>query len=73
MVLGDCPVGTHVTLRSVTAHRERLRMAELGFVPGASIRVVSRSLGGRMVVAVGAARLALDGPTATAVSVEAAR
>ncbi|MFG3496631.1 FeoA domain-containing protein [Streptomyces sp. NPDC047886] len=71
MVLEECAAGARVTLRAVTArHDERLRMAELGFVPGAPIRVVGRGGGGRMVIALGDTRLGIDAPTGAALVVE---
>ncbi|MEN8652565.1 FeoA family protein [Streptomyces sp. 21So2-11] len=72
MVLGECPAGSHVVLRGVETHRrDRLRMAELGFVVGARLHVISRDVTGRIVVAVNETRLGLDGATGSALVVEA--
>lgn len=72
MVLRDCPVGREVRLCRLAAGRtQRLRLIELGFVPGAWLRVLGRGGGGGLVVAVGDARVALDSRTGGALVVEA--
>jgi ferrous iron transport protein A len=72
MVLRDCPTGRRVTLRRLTAGRhDRLRLVELGFVPGASIRVIGRGTAGALVVAVGDARVAMDARIGGSLVVEA--
>jgi ferrous iron transport protein A len=61
-----------VKLRRLTASRdERLRLVELGFVPGAWIRVIGRGTAGALVVAVGDARVALDSRIGGSLVVEA--
>lgn len=60
-----------VRLHRITAARElRLRMLELGFVPGVELRVVGRGPAGGLVVAHGDTRTALDDRTAAAIVVE---
>lgn len=60
-------------LHRITADRElRLRLLELGFVPGAELRVVGRGLTGGLVVAHGDTRTALDTRTAAALVVQKA-
>lgn len=48
----------------------RRRMAELGFVRGATVSVLSRGAHGSLLVAVGDARIALDAEAAAALFVE---
>jgi ferrous iron transport protein A len=73
MVLRECPAGQPVRLRRLAvARRERVRLVELGFVPGARIRVVGRGVAGGLVVAIGDARVALDARTGGALVVESA-
>jgi Fe2+ transport system protein FeoA len=71
MVLQECQPGSRVRLRGVrgrpTQHR---RLLELGFVPGAVIRVVGRGAVGGMVIALGDARVALDSRTGGSMVVE---
>jgi ferrous iron transport protein A len=71
MVLRDCPLGREVRLRRLaTGRRERRRLLELGFVPGAWLRVIGRGVAGGLVVAVGDARVALDADTGASLVVE---
>ncbi|MPZ79013.1 MAG: ferrous iron transport protein A [Actinophytocola sp.] len=71
VVLRDCPPGADMTLRAVVAGgRERLRLVELGFVPGARIRVVGRHGASGLVVAVEDTRVALNARTGAALVVE---
>ncbi|MPZ84482.1 MAG: ferrous iron transport protein A [Actinophytocola sp.] len=73
MTLRDCPPGAPVLLRDMTAvGAERRRMLEWGFVPGARLRLVARSLAGGLVVALGDARVALDAGLARSLIVEPA-
>ena len=71
MVLRECPPGSRVRLRGMrgrpASHR---RLLELGFVPGAIIRVVGRGAVGGMVIALGDARVALDARTGGSMVVE---
>lgn len=70
MTLGDCRPGSVVRLsglpRELTSRR---RLAHLGFVPGAQLRLISRGPAGGIIVAVDEARVALDARTAAAVAV----
>jgi Fe2+ transport system protein FeoA len=58
----DRPIGSTSTLRRVDAGRvRRRRLAELGFVPGATIEVLGRGGVGGLVLAVNAdTRVAVD-------------
>lgn len=49
----------------------RRRLAELGLRPGAAIRLAQRATGGGLVVDLDGSRIALDGATARAVTVDA--
>lgn len=72
MVLGQCRSGSEVVIRSTTAAGAwQLRLAELGFVPGARIRVVRKGSGGLM-IAIGDARIAIDTGIAGALVVDSA-
>ena len=50
-----------------------LRMREIGLRPGGTVRVTQRAAFGGRVVAIGAARLAVDGETAGCIDVELVR
>ncbi|MER5561994.1 ferrous iron transport protein A [Streptomyces sp. NPDC048491] len=74
MTLLESPVGQSLALLRVeTDPRCRLRLLELGFVPGATLRVVGRGATGGLLVAHGDARTALDSATAAGLQVEALR
>ncbi|MGH4028997.1 FeoA family protein [Actinomycetota bacterium Odt1-20B] len=65
MVLHGCAPGARVRLTHVTVPAgERLRLAELGFVRGAELRVLGRGATGGLFVGLGDARIALDTATA---------
>ncbi|MGW3499028.1 FeoA family protein [Streptomyces sp. NPDC001020] len=73
MHLRDCAPGDRLTLRRLRVRAdERLRLLELGFVPGAPLHVVARGATGGLLVGLGDARVALDGATAGALLVEPA-
>jgi Fe2+ transport system protein FeoA len=60
-------------LHRIAADRDlRLRLLELGFVPGTELRVVARGFAGGLVVAHGDTRTALDDRTAAALVVQKA-
>ncbi|MGW1076286.1 FeoA family protein [Streptomyces sp. NPDC002537] len=70
MTLRSCRPGNRVLLRRLNVPAtERLRMAELGFVRGAELRVVGRGATGGLLVALGDARVALDDATAQGIEV----
>ncbi|MFE4857822.1 ferrous iron transport protein A [Streptomyces sp. NPDC056670] len=74
MNLLESPVGQSLALLRVEADpRCRLRLLELGFVPGAGLRVVGRGATGGLLIAHGDARTALDSATAAGLLVEAVR
>lgn len=67
------PLGHTVPLGRPQGHRLlRRRMAELGFVRGALVSVLSRGAHGSVLVAVGDTRVALDAEAADALVVELA-
>ncbi|MCN9243806.1 ferrous iron transport protein A [Streptomyces sp. RY43-2] len=71
MRLRDCAPGDRLTLRRLRVRAgERLRLLELGFVPGALLHVIARGATGGLLVGLGDARVALDGATAGALLVE---
>lgn len=71
MVLRDCQPGHEVTLRGlVAAQFDRLRLLELGFVPGSRIRIIGRGAAGALVVAIGDTRVAMDARTGGSLVVE---
>jgi Fe2+ transport system protein FeoA len=71
MVLRDCQPGSSVRLSGhIGGHPQRRRLLELGFVPGAVIRVIGRGAVGGLVVALDDARLALDARTGGSMVVE---
>ncbi|WP_312030353.1 FeoA domain-containing protein [Actinomycetospora sp. TBRC 11914] len=72
--LGDRPVGSVSVLRRVEADRaRRRRLAELGFVPGATIEVLGRGGVGGLVLAVNAdTRVAVDAAGARELRVQEA-
>ncbi|WP_199547710.1 FeoA family protein [Streptomyces sp. N35] len=73
MTLRGCAPGTHARIRRITTDaQDRLRLAELGFVRGAEIRVVGRGATGGLLLALGDARVAVDDATAGAVAIEIA-
>ncbi|HQY32976.1 FeoA family protein [Actinotalea sp.] len=74
MQLRACPVGAEVEIVALgLPDGALLRMGEMGLRAGSRVRVTHRApLGGR-VVAVGTARLALDGATAASVEVRTLR
>ena len=60
MPLTMTKAGETVTIRRISGKDEvRLHLAELGFVPGAEISVVSE-LGGNLILSVKESRIALD-------------
>ncbi|MEU4686617.1 FeoA family protein [Streptomyces xinghaiensis] len=73
MTLYEWRTSEPVRLRRIAADRElRLRLLELGFVPGTELRVLARGLAGGLVVAHGDTRTALDNHTAAALVVHGA-
>jgi Fe2+ transport system protein FeoA len=73
MTLRDCPAGHEVLLRRAEADPvSRRRLAALGLVAGARLRLVARGPAGGLIVAVEDGRVALDGRTAAALIVEPA-
>ncbi|MEV4256199.1 FeoA family protein [Spirillospora sp. NPDC049652] len=68
MTVADCAPGSVVRLRRVVARNGRLR--ELGFVPGAVLRVLARGGTGGLIVAIGDARMAVDREIAHVIHVE---
>jgi ferrous iron transport protein A len=71
MQLSACPVGLQARVLEVEVTGDALlRVREVGLRPGATLRVLQRCMGGR-VVAVGAERLAVDAATAALIRVEA--
>ncbi|MCC3655702.1 MULTISPECIES: FeoA family protein [Streptomyces] len=73
MTLYEWRTSEPVRLRRIAADRElRLRLLELGFVPGTELRVLARGLAGGLVVAHGDTRTALDNRTAAALVVHGA-
>lgn len=74
MKLRDCPLDTDVRVRAVRFEADvALRMREIGLRPGGTVRVTQRAAFGGRVVAIGAARLAVDGETAGCIDVELVR
>ncbi|WP_414166573.1 FeoA family protein [Streptoverticillium reticulum] len=72
MTLHDCAPGVRVRLgRLCLPGPDRLRLSELGFLPGHEIRVVGRGAAGGLVVALGDARYAVDADTARGIRVTA--
>jgi Fe2+ transport system protein FeoA len=73
MTLRDCIPGDRLRLRRLRVRAtDRLRLLELGFIPGAVLDVVARGATGGLLVGLGDARVALDGATAGALLVESA-
>jgi Fe2+ transport system protein FeoA len=73
ITLRDCVPGDRLRLRRLRVRAaDRLRLLELGFVPGASLRVIARGATGGLLVGLGDARVALDGGTAGSLLVEPA-
>ncbi|WP_107046727.1 FeoA family protein [Streptomyces albus] len=71
MTLYEWRASEPVRLRRIAAGSElRLRLLELGFVPGTELRVLARGLAGGLVVAHGDTRTALDDRTAAALIVQ---
>lgn len=71
MSLSECRTRQRVRILSTgTAGEEALRMHEMGLRLGTVVHVTHRGAFGSMVIAIGGARLALDGRTARAVGVE---
>ncbi|SDK23036.1 FeoA family protein [Streptomyces indicus] len=71
MTLRGCAPGTHARIRRITTDApDRLRLAELGFVRGALVRVVGRGATGGLLLALGDARVAVDDETAQALQIE---
>ncbi|MFC5185272.1 FeoA family protein [Actinomadura harenae] len=68
MTVAECAPGAVVRLRRVAARNGRLR--ELGFVPGAVLRVLARGGTGGLIVAIGDARMAVDREIAHVIHVE---
>ncbi|MEV5568772.1 FeoA family protein [Spirillospora sp. NPDC052269] len=68
MTVADCAPGSVVRLRRIAARNGRLR--ELGFVPGAVLRVLARGGTGGLIVAIGDARMAVDREIAHVIQVE---
>ncbi len=70
---GDFARGVVMRLCRVTGdRRHRRRLAELGFVPGASLSVLGRGMHGGLVLALGDGRVAVDALTAATLVVEPA-
>lgn len=73
MSLSECPTRERVRITGVgVAHDMLLRAQEMGLRSGTVVRVTHRGAFGSVVIAIGAARVALDGATARAVTVEPA-
>lgn len=71
--LRDCVPGDRMRLRRVRVPApDRLRLLELGFVPGAALHVVARGATGGLLIGLGDARVAVDGRTAQSLLVESA-
>lgn len=71
MSLSECRTRERVRILSLAvAGDDALRMHEMGLRHGAVVRVTHRGAFGGVVVALGSARVALDGRTARAVGVE---
>ena len=71
MTLRDCPAGHAVRLhRLALGQTARERLVELGLVPGVRVRVIGQGAAGGRLVAVGDARVALDGGTCGSLVVE---
>ncbi|MFD6433332.1 ferrous iron transport protein A [Streptomyces venezuelae] len=62
--LNDCPPGTTVRVVGATGP-DRRRLFDFGFVPGAEVTVIARSVAGGVLVGLGDARVALDSGTAS--------
>lgn len=73
MKLSQLPQGSiGVVTDVIAAPSHALRLRELGFRPGASVRITHRAAFGGRVVAIGADRFALDRSTCHRVEVEPA-
>jgi Fe2+ transport system protein FeoA len=60
MDLASAPLDTPLTLIGVGASASRRRLATLGLREGASIRLLTRTIGGGRIVLVGGSRIALS-------------
>ncbi|MCV2396303.1 ferrous iron transport protein A [Actinotalea sp. M2MS4P-6] len=70
MQLRTCPPGVEVEVVSLGLHEAALlRAGELGLRVGSTLRVLHRGPLGARVIALGGARLAIDGGTAAGVEV----
>ncbi|SEJ33046.1 FeoA family protein [Demequina mangrovi] len=73
MLLDSLAPGAIVRIRSVSAEASiALRLREMGLRPGTLIRLAGRAASGARVVAVGAARIAVDRETSGLIEVEPA-
>jgi ferrous iron transport protein A len=73
MLLSALPPGVMAHVRAVSTESEAvLRLREMGLRPGALVRMAGHGAGGSRIVTIGAARLAIDGATASLIDVEAA-
>ncbi|WP_062379960.1 FeoA family protein [Demequina pelophila] len=73
MNLSDCTAGTVARVRAISAESTvALRLREMGLRPGARIRLAGVGAAGARIVAIGAARLAIDATTSRHIEVEAA-
>ncbi|NLI18932.1 MAG: ferrous iron transport protein A [Actinomycetales bacterium] len=71
MTLTECPTRLRVRITAVGVAEEMLvRAHEMGLRCGAVVRVTHHGAFGGVVIAVGAARVAIDGATARCVQVE---
>ncbi|MDN4472354.1 FeoA family protein [Demequina zhanjiangensis] len=70
MTLAELPRGARARIRAVSAESDTaLRLREMGLRPGTLVSVVGIAAAGARIVAIGAARIAID--AATAAEVEA--
>lgn len=71
MSLSECRLRQRVRITAVSVPpSQRLRVHEMGLRDGAVVRVTHHGAFGGVVVAIGGARVALDGATARSVVVE---
>ena len=71
MTLADLPRGARAHIRAVSAESDTaLRLREMGLRPGTLVSVVGIAAAGARIVAIRAARIAIDASTAAAVEVD---
>ncbi len=71
MTLADLPRGARAHIRAVSAESDTaLRLREMGLRPGTLISVVGIAAAGARIVAIRAARIAIDATTAAKVEVD---